>query len=131
MTATLTLVGAVLLHEPQRGQLVAIADDLAILGAGTQARRHLKAGRHAVSDVAFADLTLAHIEAARERVKGAALRTPLVRRHVSLDYDGAPREIWRKLETSADAAAVRVLAVEVGPARAPAPEARTSACHGL
>ena len=35
-----------------------------------------------MSDRAFADLTLAHIEAARERVRGAAVRTPLVRLHV-------------------------------------------------
>ena len=51
-----------------------------------------------MSDRAFADLTLAHIEAARERVRGAAVRTPLVRLHVPLDHDGAPREIWLKLE---------------------------------
>ncbi len=51
-----------------------------------------------MSEPMFADLTLAHIEAARARVRGAAVRTPLVRLHVPLDYDGAPREIWLKLE---------------------------------
>ncbi len=38
--------------------------------------------------------TIDDIRAARERLKGAALRTPLVR----LNADGAPAEIWLKLE---------------------------------
>ena len=39
-------------------------------------------------------IPLADIEAARERIKGAAIRTPLVR----LPLDDAPAEIWLKLE---------------------------------
>src|SRR5215211_5663562 len=38
--------------------------------------------------------TLAEIEAARERIRGAAIRTPLVRMNV----DDAPAEIYLKLE---------------------------------
>ncbi|MDQ2998539.1 MAG: pyridoxal-phosphate dependent enzyme, partial [Chloroflexota bacterium] len=38
--------------------------------------------------------TLAEIEAARDRIRGAAIRTPLVRLHV----DDAPAEIYLKLE---------------------------------
>jgi len=40
-------------------------------------------------------IALAEIEAARERIAGAAVRTPLVRLHL----DDAPAEIWCKLET--------------------------------
>ena len=40
-------------------------------------------------------IELAEIEAARERIRGAALRTPLVR----LYLDDAEPEIWCKLET--------------------------------
>jgi threonine dehydratase len=39
-------------------------------------------------------IPLAEIEAARERIRGAAIRTPLVR----LPLDDAPAEIWLKLE---------------------------------
>jgi threonine dehydratase len=39
-------------------------------------------------------IELAAIEAARERIRGAAVRTPLVRLHL----DDAPAEIWCKLE---------------------------------
>src|SRR6478672_8402369 len=38
--------------------------------------------------------TLSEIEAARDRIRGAAIRTPLVR----LNVDGAPAEIYLKLE---------------------------------
>jgi threonine dehydratase len=40
-------------------------------------------------------IELAAIEAARERIRGAAVRTPLVR----LDVDGAPAEIYLKVES--------------------------------
>jgi threonine dehydratase len=43
---------------------------------------------------ALAAPSLDDIRAARERLRGAALRTPLVR----LNVDGAPSEIWLKLE---------------------------------
>ena len=40
-------------------------------------------------------IPIEEIEAARDRIAGAAVRTPLVRLHV----EGAPAEIWCKLET--------------------------------
>ncbi len=39
-------------------------------------------------------IPLSEIQAARQRIAGAAIRTPLVR----LDHEGAPAEIWLKLE---------------------------------
>ncbi|MCA0377746.1 MAG: pyridoxal-phosphate dependent enzyme [Gemmatimonadetes bacterium] len=46
----------------------------------------------------FGDLTLAHIEAARERIAGVALVTPLVRLEVPDGFPDAPDELWLKLE---------------------------------
>lgn len=52
-----------------------------------------------MTTAAFADLTLAHIAAAQDRIAGIAVRTPLVQLDVSDMGATAPRELWCKLET--------------------------------